>query len=165
MAATLLAIHNGTGSFSRILIGHFGDKMGHMNTLTAGMAITSLAAWTLWLNAAVNQARWAWYVFIAVHGLAGSVFSTLHANVSVQLFGNDVYFAVSGLISCARGVGYAAGSPLAGLIIGEAKTHEKSSKDFKMMIIYISSLLSACTICMITIRAIEASKKGWLWKF
>ncbi|KAF2803477.1 MFS general substrate transporter [Mytilinidion resinicola] len=163
-AATLLAIHNGTGSCFGMLIGHFGDKIGHLNTLILGMAVTSLATWIFWLDAAVNQVAWPWYVFIACHGLAGSVYTTLIASLSVQLFGNENYIAVSGILGCARGVGYVAGSPLAGLVLGEAKGYEKSSKDFKAMIVWIAGLLSACTFCFFIIRSIEARKRCWKWK-
>ncbi|KAF2497978.1 MFS general substrate transporter [Lophium mytilinum] len=163
-AATLLAIHIGIGSFSRMLIGHFGDKIGYMNTLILGMAVTSLATWTFWLEAALNQIAWPWCVFIACHGSAGTVYSTLFTSLSVQLFGNENYIAVSGILGCARGIGYVAGSPLAGLILGEAQDHDKSSKDFKAMIIWTACLLSGCTVCLVVIQRIEARKRYRKWK-
>lgn len=161
--AILLAANSGIGSLSRIGIGHIADKIGHQNTLSLGMMLTALATWILWLIGAKTEAKWMWYIFIIIHGLAGGAFSTLYSNVNIQVFGHEVYFTVTGVFSSARGVGYIAGVPLAGLIIGKVKDRATVPDEFTGMITYTGVLLLVGTLCMLAIRILDGRRKGWKW--
>lgn len=122
--ALLLALNNGIGSPSRIAIGHIADKIGHQNTLSIAMIITTLSTWILWLIGAKTDTRCMWLTFIILRGLAGGAFPTLYGNVNVQLFSHEMYFASTGVFSCARGVGYLVGIPIAGAILGDVKNRD-----------------------------------------
>ncbi|OCL08831.1 MFS general substrate transporter [Glonium stellatum] len=161
IGALLLAVNNGIGSPSRIAIGHIADKIGHQNTLFVAMAIITLTTWILWLVGAMIGTKCMWLTFIIIHGLLGGAFSTLCGNVTVQLFGHEMYFASAGIFSCARGVGYLAGVPIAGAILGDVKDRDAIPQDFGGMIVYVGSLLLICTACILAVRILDGRKKGW----
>jgi len=56
-----------------------------------------------------------------------------------------MYFASTGVFSCARGVGYLVGIPIAGTILGDVKDRDIVPQDFTGMVIYIGFLMLMCT--------------------
>ena len=157
-SALLLALNNGIGSPSKIAIGRIVDKAGHQGTLSIAMVITTLSTW---LIGAKTGTKCMWLTLIIPHGLAGGVFPILYGNVNVQLFSHEIYFASTAVFSCARGVGYLVGVPIAGAILGDVKDRDIVHQGFTRMIIHIGFLMLMCTSCTFAVRILDGKGKGW----
>ena len=112
IAAGTLSIIAGTSITARLSIGAISDKVGTKTALT-GALVLAVIAFTLLV---ISPARWAFYLFAVIFGLAYGSVVPLETAVPAGLFGVTSLGAImagAGLLST---LGSAFGPPVAGII-------------------------------------------------
>ncbi|KAF2258239.1 MFS general substrate transporter, partial [Lojkania enalia] len=158
-AALLLALTSLVGVPARLLLGCLADKLGHQNTLFAGIAVYAASAWAIWLPTAQKGNKALWIIFLILYGLVNGVAQTLIPSVQKSIFGNEKYYSYAGVFASGRGVGLLFGVLIAGELIKKAD----EAWEFSEAIIYTASLASIGAVCLFLVRWLQARKAGWKW--
>ncbi|CAO2651025.1 Nn.00g093220.m01.CDS01 [Neocucurbitaria sp. VM-36] len=162
-ASYLLAISSSLGIPSRLGAGALADKIGHQNTLMIATGMYAFATWALWLPSALTNNLALYIGMSACHGLISGVFNTVMNSAQKQMFGDEMYYPMSGALTSIRGVGYVTGVPIAGALVTNVADEYLSGVDFVRPIVYTGTLLTISFVCLLNVRRIDAGVVGWKW--
>ena len=102
-----------------------------------------------------------------LYGFTAGGYNALFPTTITDIFGIQAYASVNGFVYFVRGLGALFGSPVAGLLLGNAgdKAKRLPAKDFTSMIWYDAALLLGSSVCVIGVRGFDAlEKRDWKWK-
>lgn len=163
-SSNLLAAVSGVGIVSRPAFGWVADKTGHQNSLAISTGLYALGVFAIWFPAAQHESKALWVFFSVIVGMVNGSFLQFTTSMAQRVFGDEVYYCYSGLFLAARGVGTTIGNPMGGALIARVRDDELRGTDFNRAILFTGFCLTACTICLVCIRWLDARKTGWkLW--
>lgn len=165
--AMLLAVNNGVNSVARITTGAVADLVGRQNTLIVSVVASAMSVACLWVAAASADEQGLWIAFVVLYGFTAGGYNALFPTTITEIFGIQAYASVNGFVYFVRGLGAFFGSPVAGVLLGQAsgKATQLPAKEFRSMIWYDAALLLGSSVCVIGVRGFDAlDKRDWRWK-
>lgn len=150
--ATFIAINNVVNACSKVILGHFADRIGKINMLTICCSFSMVTVYALWLV----PTRGTFISFVVLYGVASGPIILLIPACLSEMFGIQVYYSVTGMLYLFRGIGNLLGSPIAGLLMG-ANTGVPSS--YFNVIQYTGAALAASTLSSATLAIISRDSK------
>lgn len=137
------------------------------------MFASAIVVFALWYDA--TRARFV--AFIVTYGIFSGGYNALLPATIVELYGDESYDTVTGIIYFLRGIVTLSGPPVAGALLG-ARTHSvpSSAKDafgldsrtgsemYNRLAIYTGMLLLGASICACGVRWGEARRGTWKWR-
>ncbi|RMZ74354.1 monocarboxylate transporter [Pyrenophora seminiperda CCB06] len=160
-ASYLVAINSGVGILTRPGIGWLGDRVGHLNMLMAAIAVYVLATFTLWLSAALVSNIGLYISMCVFHGLVTGVFGILINSAQTTLFGAEMYYPKSGVMTSIRGIGLVISAPIAGSLVSKVSPEDLQGRDFVRLILYTGLMLIVALLALGIVRWLDAKKNGW----
>ncbi|KAI4632441.1 uncharacterized protein J4E87_001914 [Alternaria ethzedia] len=157
----LLAINTGVGIPGRLCTGWLSDKIGHLNMLIVATAVYAMATWAFWLSAAMTSNVGLYICMSVCHGLSNGVFNVVINSAQKMLFGSEMYYPKSGMMTSIRGVGFVVSAPIAGALVSRVAGVDLQGRDFVRVIVYTGSLLTISLFCLLNVRWLDAKKNGW----
>ncbi|KAI4949199.1 hypothetical protein J4E91_005663 [Alternaria rosae] len=157
----LLAINTGVGIPGRLCTGWLSDKIGHLNMLVVATAMYVIATWAFWLSAAMTSNVGIYIGMSVCHGLSNGVFNVVINSVQKMLFGSEMYYPKSGMMTSIRGVGFVISAPIAGALVSRVADIDLQGRDFVRLIVYTGTLLTISLFCLLNVRWLDAKKNGW----
>ncbi|KAJ3257691.1 hypothetical protein HK103_004318 [Boothiomyces macroporosus] len=118
-AALIIGLLNGASGVGRVILGHSADRIGHLNTFTACLGLSSLAIMLIW-PFAVNFASIT--TFGIVFGLFVGGYISILPTVIVQLFGLENIGGIFGMLYSSPLIGTVFGPSIAGAMIDSLTT-------------------------------------------
>jgi MFS family permease len=172
--AALLAINNGVNAVSRILMGVMADRFGRQNLLVLSVIGSAASVWGLWLGAVLSvgeTAKGMWVTFVIFYGALAGGFNSLYPAITPDIFPLSTYAPINSFLTFVRGIGAAFGSPVGGQILGDSRSGSTAAdvaqalQDYRNLIWYDGTLLTACAFCVVGVRVADAiDRKAWRWK-
>ncbi|KAI9836895.1 MAG: hypothetical protein M1819_001060 [Sarea resinae] len=172
--AVLLALNNGINAASRILTGYVADRLcGRQNTLIFTVIGSAVAVVALWLGSVValgaGAGKLLWLLFVIFYGVCAGGYNALFPTTVAEVFGLQAYAAVNGFIYSVRGMGAVFGSPVGGLILGDADAAPKTGggglAPYKGLVLFDAALLFGAAGCVMGVRWFDAvEKRAWRWR-
>ncbi|KAH6576427.1 hypothetical protein BASA50_002328 [Batrachochytrium salamandrivorans] len=136
--ALLVGILSGASGLGRVTLGFASDYIGHINTLTGCLVLSTLSILLIW---PFSTSFGSVLIFVLVYGYFIGGFICLTSTVTAQLFGAKGNIAtVTGMIFNGYLFGDLFGTPIAGAIIDH---FTKVSADGTTTVDYIPSILFA----------------------
>jgi MFS family permease len=157
----LLAINTGVGIPGRLGTGWMSDKIGHLNMLLVATAVYAIATWALWLSAAMTRNVGLYIGMSVCHGLSNGVFNVVINSALKMLFGAEMYYPKSGMMTSIRGVGFVISAPIAGALVSRVAGEDLQSTDFVRLVTYTGTLLTISLFCLLNVRWLDAKRNGW----
>ncbi|KAH6870765.1 major facilitator superfamily domain-containing protein [Alternaria rosae] len=157
----LLAINTGVGIPGRLCTGWLSDKIGHLNMLVVATAVYVIATWAFWLSAAMTSNVGLYIGMSVCHGLSNGVFNVVINSAQKMLFGSEMYYPKSGMMTSIRGVGFVISAPIAGALVSRVADIDLQGRDFVRLIVYTGTLLTISLFCLLNVRWLDAKKNGW----
>ncbi|KAI4625617.1 hypothetical protein J4E80_002749 [Alternaria sp. BMP 0032] len=157
----LLAINTGVGIPGRLCTGWLSDKIGHLNMLIVATAVYAIATWAFWLSAAITSNVGLYICMSVCHGMSNGVFNVVINSAQKMLFGSEMYYPKSGMMTSIRGVGFVISAPIAGALVSRIAGVDLQGRDFVRVIVYTGSLLTISLFCLLNVRWLDAKKNGW----
>ncbi|OAL25811.1 hypothetical protein AYO20_10366 [Fonsecaea nubica] len=154
--AALLAINNAVNTVSRIAMGFLADVAGRQNTLVLSVLGSAITVVAFWLSSAYGNDMALWITFVVTYGLFAGGYNSLFPTTVIEVFGAQAYASVNGFIYFIRGLGAFWGSPVGGALVAD----DQHPHAFITLIWYDFGLLMLSSICVIAVRALDASEKG-----
>lgn len=116
--AIFIALNNVINALSKIVVGQGADYIGRLNMQLICCIGCTMTVYGLWLVSEKST----FLAFVVLYGVtSGPIISLLPACLT-EVFGIDVYYSVSGMLSLCRGIGNFLGAPMAGLLIDSHTT-------------------------------------------
>jgi MFS family permease len=133
--ALVIGLLNGASGIGRIILGHSADRMGHLNTFTACLGLSSLSIMLIW-PFAVNFTSI--LAFGIVFGLFVGGYISILPTVIVQLFGLENIGGIFGMLYSSPLIGTVFGPSIAGAMIDSLTTvnNGQESTNFVPVIYY-----------------------------
>jgi len=152
----LLSINNAVNTVSRIAMGFIADAAGRQNTLVLSVLGSAVTVVAFWLPSAHGDDMSLWITFVITYGLFAGGYNSLFPTAVIEVFGAQAYASVNGFIYFIRGLGALWGSPVGGALVAGGQ-HPQA---YISLIWYDFGLLLFSSICVIAVRALDASEKG-----
>lgn len=137
------------------------------------MFASAIVVLTLWYDAT----RPRFVAFIVTYGIFSGGYNALLPATIVELYGDESYDIVTGVIYFLRGIGTLTGPPVAGALLGTRAQFVPSSledaldydsrtgnESYDRLAIYTGMLLLGASICACGVRCGEARRGIWKWK-
>jgi multisubunit Na+/H+ antiporter MnhC subunit len=162
-ASYLLAINSGVAIPWRLCAGALGDKIGHLNTLIVATFFYVLATWALWLPSAIASNLSLYIAMSVCYGLSNGGFNTVMNTAQKHMFGSEMYFPKSGVMTSICGIGYVFGVPIVGALVTRVTDDKLKGTDYVNPIVYIAVLVSIVFGCLLMIRWLDSKQNGRKW--
>ena len=154
-------------------MGFIADAAGRQNTLVLSVLGSAITVVAFWLSSAYADDMKLWIAFVVTYGVfAGgehrrwvlaptmlttiSGYNSLFPTTVIEVFGAQAYASVNGFIYFIRGLGAIWGSPVGGALVADGT----QPKAYITLIWYDFGLLMLSSVCVIAVRALDASEKG-----
>ncbi|EXJ89010.1 hypothetical protein A1O3_02074 [Capronia epimyces CBS 606.96] len=154
--AALLAINNAVNTVSRIAMGFIADIAGRQNTLVLSVLGSAITVVAFWLSSAYADDMGLWIAFVVTYGIFAGGYNSLFPTTLIEVFGTQAYASVNGFIYFIRGLGAIWGSPVGGALVAGSTRPQA----YVSLIWYDFALLMVTSVCVITVRGLDAVEKG-----
>lgn len=137
------------------------------------MFASAIVVLALWYDATRSR----FVAFIVTYGIFSGGYNALLPATIVELYGDESYDTVTGIIYFLRGIGTLTGPPVAGALLGaRAQSVPSTLKDafgyvsrtgsdnYDRLAIYTGMLLLGASICACGVRWGEARRGTWKWR-
>ena len=139
------------------------------------MFASAVSVLTLWLQ----STRRRFISFTILYGIFSGGYNALLPTTIAEVYGDESYDTVTGMIYFLRGIGTVIGPPTAGIILGTYKGQPTSvprdtqansfrgsgSDSYDALALYTGMLLLGAGLCACAVRLCDSRAKGeWKWK-
>ncbi|CAI6252318.1 unnamed protein product [Periconia digitata] len=159
----ILAIMSAVGIPARLITGYVADVVGHQNMLLLAVFTYAVSVWGFWFSAAAVKSEALWIVFSILYGAINGTFNMIVNSAQKRLFGDELYYSYNGAMTSIRGIGFAISPPIVGSLVTRVQNDELDTPAFIKPISYTGTLLVLLVGCVASVRALDASKRGWEW--
>ena len=147
--AGLVAGFNFASAVGRVLSGFMADRIGPLNSLFIGLALSAVSMLALW---PVSKTLGPLVAFVVINGAAnGSFFATMPTVVG-NLFGSVRVAVAMGMIVTSWAGGYLMGAPIAGYLLEAYGGAEAGLQAYRPAIFYAGSLAVGAASLVAVIR-------------
>lgn len=169
--ANFIAISNACNALGKIVIGHFADRFGRLNSLLITTLLSAVVTVGCWLPSTVagqeSTSQKLFIAFTVLYGVFASAYVSLFPATLIELFGAQNFSSVNGVLYMIRGMATMIGTPVGGALIRTSTTTHPGPKAYENMSLLVGTLLFAAsaTVGWVRVEAMGGRDGTHTWRW